>query len=138
MPFLVVSAPENALRPDAGVQALLHRAGAGDEVVFVQMYEHKFFGESSSNPVADPNPRLEAAIGAARRGARVRLLLDSFFDDPDGLRNKPGDRRLRARHCRGRRPRSRCAGRQPRPPAAFTPSSFSCAQAKRGGRRSAA
>lgn len=87
MPFLVVSAPENALRPDAGVQALLHRAGVGDEIVFVQMYEHKFFGESSSNPIADPNPRLEAAIGAARRGARVRLLLDSFFDDPDGLRN---------------------------------------------------
>jgi len=87
MPFLVVSAPENALRPDVGIQALLHRAGAGDEIVFLQMYEHKFFGDSSSNPIADPNPRLEAAIEAARRGARVRLLLDSFFDDPAALRS---------------------------------------------------
>lgn len=87
IPFWVVSAPENAMRPDVGLQALLHRAGVGDEIVFVQMYEHKFFGDPSSNPIADPNPRLEAAIEAARRGARVRLLLDSFFDDPDALRS---------------------------------------------------
>ncbi len=37
--------------------------------------------------MADPNPRLEALIDAARRGARVRLLLDSFFDDGDDLRS---------------------------------------------------
>lgn len=83
----VISAPENATRADTGVQALLHRAGAGDEIVFVQMYENKYFGESGSNPIADPNPRLEAAIGAARRGARVRLLLDGYFDDEDALRS---------------------------------------------------
>jgi phosphatidylserine/phosphatidylglycerophosphate/cardiolipin synthase-like enzyme len=51
------------------------------------MYEDKFWGESSSNPIADPNPRLEAVIAAARRGARVRLLLDSYFDDPEQLRS---------------------------------------------------
>lgn len=34
-----------------------------------------------SNPHTDPNPRLEAYIDAARRGATVRLLLDSHFDD---------------------------------------------------------
>lgn len=83
----VIAAPENATRSDAGIQALLHRAGAGDEIVFVQMYENKYFGESGSNPISDPNPRLEAAIDAARRGARVRLLLDSYFDDEDALRS---------------------------------------------------
>ena len=29
----------------------------------------------------DPNPRLEAYIAAAKRGAKVRILLDSFYDD---------------------------------------------------------
>ena len=30
---------------------------------------------------ADPNPRLQAYLAAARRGATVRVLLDAFFDD---------------------------------------------------------
>ena len=84
---MVISAPENAMRTDAGIQSLIHRADAGDEIVFFQMYENKHYGESGSNPIADPNPRLEAAIDAARRGARVRLLLDSYFDDEDALRS---------------------------------------------------
>lgn len=85
--YAVISAPENALRPDAGMQALFTAAGAGDEITLVQMYEDKFWGESTSNPIADPNPRLEGVIAAARRGARVRLLLDSYFDDPEQLRS---------------------------------------------------
>lgn len=84
---VVVSAPENTMRTDAGILRLIDRAGGGDEIVFVQMYENKSFGESGSNPIADPNPRLEAAINAARRGARVRLLLDGYFDDEDALRS---------------------------------------------------
>ena len=32
---------------------------------------------------ADPNPRLQAYINAARRGAKVRVLLDAYFDDQD-------------------------------------------------------
>ena len=85
--FTVVSAPENSLRPDAGLHALLAQAGAGDEILVTQLYEHKNWGESVSNPIADPNPRLNAMLEAARRGARVRLLLDSFFDDSEGLRS---------------------------------------------------
>jgi phosphatidylserine/phosphatidylglycerophosphate/cardiolipin synthase-like enzyme len=85
--FAVISAPENALRPDEGLMALIHQAGAGDEIMLEQLYEHKHWGESASNPIADPNPRLQALIEAARRGARVRLILDSFFDEPDGLRS---------------------------------------------------
>ena len=87
MQYTVVSAPENAVRPDAGIQHLFERAGAGDSIELMQLYENAFWGESSSNAIADPNPRLEAAIDAARRGARVRLLLDSFFDDAESLRN---------------------------------------------------
>jgi hypothetical protein len=45
--------------------------------------ERPYWGAGSSNPIADPNPRLEAYIAAARRGANVRILLDSFFDDPN-------------------------------------------------------
>jgi phosphatidylserine/phosphatidylglycerophosphate/cardiolipin synthase-like enzyme len=85
--FGIVSAPENALRPDAGLLTLLAQAGPGDEILLQQLYEHKFWGESTSNPIADPNPRLEATIAAARRGATVRILLDAFFDDPEALRS---------------------------------------------------
>jgi len=85
--FQLVSAPENASRPDTGLAALLAQAGPGDEITAMQLYEHKFWGDSVSNPVADPNPRLAALLAAARRGARVRLLLDRFFDDAAGLRS---------------------------------------------------
>ncbi len=85
--FSVVSAPENALRPDAGLLALLAQAGPGDEILDQQLYEHKYWGDSDSNPIADPNPRLQAMIDAARRGARVRILLDSFFDNDAALRS---------------------------------------------------
>lgn len=85
--FGVVSAPENAMRPDSGLFALIGRAGVGDEILLEQLYEHKNWGEATSNPIADPNPRLRALFDAARRGARVRLLLDSFFDEPEALRS---------------------------------------------------
>ncbi len=85
--FSVISAPENAIRPDAGLNALLRRTGAGDEIMLMQLYENRNWGETTSNPVADPNPRLQALIAAARRGVRVRLRLDSFFDEPDTLRS---------------------------------------------------
>ena len=87
MRFAVLTAPDNATRPDAALSAILARAGAGDEIHWVQLYEHRFWGDSTSNAVADPNPRLKALIDAARRGASVRLLLDDFFDDSSGLRS---------------------------------------------------
>jgi cardiolipin synthase len=87
MRFQVVTAPENALHPHAGMHALIQQAKAGDELYLVQLYEHKFWGDGNSNPIADPNPRLQLLIDAARRGAKVRVLLDSFFDDPEALRS---------------------------------------------------
>jgi hypothetical protein len=44
-----------------------------------QMYERVHWGPSNASPETDPNPRLEAILNAARRGATVRILLDSHF-----------------------------------------------------------
>ena len=49
----------------------------------VQVYENLYWGAEKSNVAADPNPRLRAYIAAARRGARVRVLLDAYFDNQD-------------------------------------------------------
>jgi phosphatidylserine/phosphatidylglycerophosphate/cardiolipin synthase-like enzyme len=84
---VVVSAPENAVLPDDGLHAILARAGRGDHLYLEQLYEHKYWGPGDGNPTSDPNPRLEAVIDAARRGAQVRVLLDSFFDDGEDLRS---------------------------------------------------
>lgn len=51
------------------------------------MHEHKYWGSGDGNPISDPNPRLQLLIEAARRGAKVRLLLDSFFDVPEANRS---------------------------------------------------
>ncbi len=85
--FTLVSAPENAVLLDDGLHGLIQRAGAGDAIHLVQLYEHKYWGDGNSNPIADPNPRLQLIIDAARRGATVRVLLDSFFNKPDDLRS---------------------------------------------------
>ncbi|MCI0393958.1 MAG: lamin tail domain-containing protein [Chloroflexi bacterium] len=79
--FEVVQSPENSLRDQDGFLGLLSQAGPGDTILIQQLNERPYWGESSSNPAADPNPRLEAYLAAARRGAIVRLLLDEFFDD---------------------------------------------------------
>jgi cardiolipin synthase len=85
--FSLVSTPENALFPNAGLMDLLRQAGAGDKILAWQLYEHAHWGDTASNAVADPNPRLQAIVDAARRGARVRLLLDAYFDSGNGLRS---------------------------------------------------
>ncbi|RLT37330.1 MAG: hypothetical protein DWI57_13810 [Chloroflexi bacterium] len=85
--FVLLTTPEDSTRPDNQLMALLGQAGAGDEIRWVQLYEHKYWGDTFSNPVADPNPRLAALIDAARRGAQVRVLLDSYFDEPSDDRS---------------------------------------------------
>ena len=59
---------------------LVRRAGQGDTLFIQQLYERHHWGPSSGTPQTDPNPRLEAYLDAARRGAAVRLLLDSYLD----------------------------------------------------------
>ncbi|MFQ5460954.1 MAG: phospholipase D-like domain-containing protein, partial [Anaerolineae bacterium] len=81
--FEVMTAPENALAPGAGLFGLLARAGPGDEVLVAELDEPPWWGRGS--PAGQyPNPRVAAYLSAARRGATVRVLLDSFFDDPAG------------------------------------------------------
>jgi cardiolipin synthase len=81
-PLEIVQSPENSLRDVDGLLGLVNRAGQGDKVWVEQLYERPYWGPTASGtPSTDPNPRLEAYIAAARRGADVRLLLDSYFDD---------------------------------------------------------
>jgi uncharacterized repeat protein (TIGR01451 family) len=70
--FELVTAPESALRSDDALLGLVGRAGAGDAVYVEQLYEYADWGD----PVDAPNLRLQAYIDAARRGARVRILLN--------------------------------------------------------------
>jgi hypothetical protein len=81
--FEVVQSPENSLRDVDSLLGLVGRVGAGDQLWVQQLEERPYWGATTSDPVNDPNPRLEAYIAAARRGANVRLLLDQFFDDPN-------------------------------------------------------
>jgi cardiolipin synthase len=88
IPFELLHAPENSLRDQDGLLGLLNRAGEGDTVLAQQLSERPYWGPTNSNPLADPNPRLEAYLAAARRGATVRLLLDSYFDTPGPTSNQ--------------------------------------------------
>lgn len=72
----VVQSPDNELRDDSSLIGLVNGAGAGDEVMVRQLYERTYW---QTSPTIGPNPRLEAYIAAARRGANVRILLDASF-----------------------------------------------------------
>jgi cardiolipin synthase len=73
--FEWLQAPENVLRTQDSLLGLLARAGPGDVIRVEQNYEHPTWG-ADDNPI--PNPRLEAYLDAARRGATVHILLDGF------------------------------------------------------------
>ncbi len=77
-----VQSPETSLLPaDAGgLLGMVGRAGSGDVVLVQQLYERVAWGGAAATPQTAPNPRLWAYVEAARRGATVRILLDSFFD----------------------------------------------------------
>ncbi len=85
--FEVIQSPDTDLRASDALLGMVARAGAGGTVFVEQLYERKFWGPTTSDPATDPNLRLEAYIDAARRGAKVRLLLDSFYDDPLDVRS---------------------------------------------------
>jgi phosphatidylserine/phosphatidylglycerophosphate/cardiolipin synthase-like enzyme len=82
IPFEIVQSPENALRAADALLGMIAHASSGSRVLAEQLYEYKYWGVSSSSPITDPNPRLEAYIAAARRGAIVDILLDAAYDDP--------------------------------------------------------
>lgn len=78
--FEVVHSPENSLRAREGLLGMVGRAGEGDTVLVEQFYERVHWGAADATPATAPNLRLEAYLAAARRGARVRILLDGFFE----------------------------------------------------------
>lgn len=80
--FEMVQSPDNSLRDRDSLLGMVARAGAGDAVLVQQLYEYTYWGPTAGNPQSDPNVRLEAYIDAARRGALVRIMLDSAWDDP--------------------------------------------------------
>jgi hypothetical protein len=88
--FEMIQSPANSLASDYGLLGLINRAGDGDEIYAQELYELTYWGDSGSNPISDPNPRLESMIEAARRGTSVHLLLDGFFDDPEASRSNWG------------------------------------------------
>ncbi len=77
-----VQSPETSLLPAqvGGLLGMVSRAGPGDTVLVQQLYERVNWGGAAATPESAPNPRLLAYIAAARRGATVRIMLDSFFD----------------------------------------------------------
>ena len=89
MAIEMIQAPENALE---SLLSLIGRAGPGDSILVEQLYERTFWGSRDSGPGRDPNPRLEAYLDAARRGASVRVVLDRFFDDPEDPRSNAATR----------------------------------------------
>ena len=79
--FELFTAPEAALRQRDALLGLLGQAGAGDELYVEMLYERAHWGMlDGEDPASAPNPRLVAYLDAARRGARVRVLLDRRFD----------------------------------------------------------
>lgn len=85
--FEVCQAPEHALTQDACLIGLVDKAGPGDVILVQQLSEPPFWGPSDATVESDPNPRLQAYLAAARRGATVRILLDAFFDDLSSSRS---------------------------------------------------
>jgi phosphatidylserine/phosphatidylglycerophosphate/cardiolipin synthase-like enzyme len=80
-------APEQSMRREDCLLGLVARAGAGDTLLIEQLQEPPYWGPNDGTVESDPNPRLEAYIAAARRGATVRLLLDAYFDDLSSTRS---------------------------------------------------
>lgn len=79
--FELCQAPEHALRTADCLLGLVGRAGGASTLLIEELDEPVYWGPANGSVETDPNPRLQAYLAAARRGARVRILLDSFFDD---------------------------------------------------------
>lgn len=80
IPIELVQCPENCLRSSNALLGMISSAHTGDTLLTEQQYEYTFWGSGASNALTDPNLRLEAYLAAAKRGAHVRILLDSYYD----------------------------------------------------------
>jgi len=84
MAFEVIQSPESSLRTVDALLGLLAGAGPGDQILVEQFIEPPNWASSARGAAAlvggGVNPRLEAYLDAARRGAAVRILLDGLLD----------------------------------------------------------
>ena len=108
-------APEHSMRRGDCLLGLVARAGAGDTLLIEQLQEPPYWGPNDGTVESDPNPRLEAYIAAARRGATVRLLLDAYFDDLTSTRSNLRTQEYLAAVARHEGTRPRSPARQSRP-----------------------
>ena len=70
--FELVNAPDNAVNTQDALIGMVAKAGKGDRLLIEQQYEYLDWG----SPTNYQNPRLQAYIEAARRGANVQIILD--------------------------------------------------------------
>ncbi len=113
--FEIVQSPESSLRDQDSLLGLIAQAGAGDTILVEQLDERPYWGE---NAVDDPSPRMEAYLDAARRGAEVWILLDSyhadlFFQDPEDPANNVATCAYVRDVARAEQLRVRCAVHNP-------------------------
>ena len=83
----LLTAPENALYTEGGLLGVVDRAGPGDTILVMGLYEHLDWTLAANHGDMVSNPRWLALFDAAARGARVRVLLDSFFIDSRSTQN---------------------------------------------------
>jgi len=70
----LVQSPDTSIKGTEGIIGLINRAGVNDLIIDEAQYEDLYWGQTGSQYI---NPRLQAMIAAAQRGAQVYLLLDS-------------------------------------------------------------
>ncbi len=89
--FSILHAPEQTLAGEDGIIALIENSASSNGKLYVQqLYERTYWGsESTDSPVTAPNPRLEAYIEAARKGADVRILLNDLLIEINGALTRP-------------------------------------------------
>jgi phosphatidylserine/phosphatidylglycerophosphate/cardiolipin synthase-like enzyme len=76
----VSTSPESHLADADSLLALLSQAGMNDEIWVEQLDEPWRWGGAGDTRESRPNPRVEALIMAAQRGAQVTVVLDGEYD----------------------------------------------------------
>ncbi|HIQ04221.1 MAG TPA: DUF11 domain-containing protein [Anaerolineae bacterium] len=74
--FEVVQSPETSLRTVDSLLGMVNRVGPGDLLLVEVQYDYVTWGVGADSYI---NPRLQAYMDAARRGATVRILLNGAY-----------------------------------------------------------
>jgi phosphatidylserine/phosphatidylglycerophosphate/cardiolipin synthase-like enzyme len=74
-----IIAPDSTFLQNTGILGLAK--SATKSLLVEQLYAHKYWGPTTGSTTTTPDLYLEECINAARRGVKVRILLDSAFLD---------------------------------------------------------